>query len=304
LEYTIDHQTTYYYADTVYESYTVVHLQPRSDQNQFCTRYVVDIAPRTKLHGYTDRYGNEVQHFAILPAHGTLSITTHSSVVTTLPHLPSAPFEATRALLGADSLVPRLYDFLHESSYVRFSPEVDAFREELPAPGEAIGEWCLGVSRHIHNTFRYDTEATSVRTTVSDALERRAGVCQDYAHVMIATLRSVGIPARYVSGYIFRGDSHVLGAEASHAWCEAYLPPFGWVGFDPTNDLIINDYFVKVAIGRDYRDVSPVRGIYRGSQRSEMSVNVAMDVLAGAQQQQYQQEQQQQQELPAFFPGR
>lgn len=99
---------------------------------------------------------------------------------------------------------------------------------------------------------------------------------------MIAVLRDAGIPARYVSGYIFRGESQILGAEASHAWCEAYLPPYGWVGFDPTNDLIVNDYFVKVAIGRDYRDVSPVRGVYRGSVRSEMHVNVAMNALAAA----------------------
>jgi transglutaminase-like putative cysteine protease len=297
VEYTIDHQTTYYYADTVYESYTVIHLQPRSDQHQFCTRYVIDIAPRTKLHAYTDRYGNDVQHFAILPSHDTLAITTHSSVVTTLPHVPQAPLESTRALLDADSMVPRLYDFLHESAYVRFTPEIDAFRGELGEPGDRIGPWCLDVSRHIKESFSYDTDATTVRSTVREALERRAGVCQDFAHVMIAVLRSAGIPARYVSGYLFHGDSHVLGAEASHAWCEAYLPPFGWVGFDPTNDLLVNDFFVKVAMGRDYRDVSPVRGVYRGSQRSEMSVNVAMDVLAGAKQQQYQQQQQQQQQL-------
>lgn len=286
MEYTIDHQTTYYYPDTVYESYTVLHLQPRSDQNQFCTRYVVDIAPRVKLHGYTDRYGNDVQHFAVLPSHDALSVTTHSSVVTTLPREPQAPLEATRSLLDADLQLPRLYDFLHESAYIRFTPEIEAFWNELDPPGERIGTWCMNVSRHISSTFRYDTDATTVRSTVKEALERRAGVCQDFAHVMIAALRSGGIPARYVSGYIFRGDSHILGAEASHAWCEAYLPPYGWVGFDPTNDLIISDFFVKVAIGRDYRDVSPVRGIYRGSQHSEMSVNVAMDVLASAQQQQ------------------
>jgi transglutaminase-like putative cysteine protease len=102
---------------------------------------------------------------------------------------------------------------------------------------------------------------------------------------MIAALRGAGIPARYVSGYIFGGDSTVLGAEASHAWCEAYLPPYGWVGFDPTNDRLIDDSFVRVAVGRDYGDVSPVRGIYRGGGASEMSVNVAMDLLTGTQQQ-------------------
>ncbi len=121
-----------------------------------------------------------------------------------------------------------------------------------------------------------------MQTTVREALEKRAGVCQDFAHVMIAVLRDAGIPARYISGYIFRGESPILGAEASHAWCEAYLPPYGWVGFDPTNDVLGNDHFVKIAIGRDYRDVSPVRGVYRGSTRSEMHVNVAMEALTPA----------------------
>ena len=286
MEYTIDHQTTYYYPDSVYESYTVLHLQPRSDQNQFCTRYVVDVSPRAKLHSYTDRYGNEVQHFAILPSHDTLSIVTHSNVVTLLEHDPPEPVEATRTLLENDLQLPRLYDFLHESAYVRFTSEIESFWHELESPGEYIGSWCRNISRHISQNFAYDTAATTVRSTVNEALERRAGVCQDFAHVMIAVLRSAGIPARYVSGYILSGDSNVLGADASHAWCEAYLPPCGWVGFDPTNDLIINDHFVKVAIGRDYKDVSPVRGVYRGSRHAEMSVNVAMDVLASAQQQQ------------------
>ncbi len=293
MEYTIDHQTTYYYAEPVYESYTVIHLHPRSDHNQFCTRYVLELSPRGRVHAYTDRYGNEVQHFALMPAHASLAIVTHSSVVTMLDHNPPEPLEATRALLNADSQLPTFYDFLHESTYARFTPELEAFSSEIGPPGEKIGPWCHNVSRYINSAMRYDSEATSVRSTVAEALEQRAGVCQDYAHIMIALLRAQGIPARYVSGYIFRGESQVLGAEASHAWCEAYLPPYGWVGFDPTNDRLINDYFVKVAIGRDYRDVSPVRGIYRGSRHAEMSVNVAMDVLATANQQ-YQQEQQQQ----------
>jgi transglutaminase-like putative cysteine protease len=285
VEYTIDHQTTYFYSESVHESYTVLHLQPRSDQQQFCTRFVLDINPRARVHSYGDRYGNDVQHFAILPRHSSLSVTTHSSVVTLLEHEPPEPAEATRSLLDVDPQVESYYDFLHESAYVQFAPELVAFWKELEGPGERLGLWCHRVSSYLHRTFTYDTDATTVRSTVREALAARAGVCQDYAHVMIAVLRSAGIPARYVSGYIFRGESHVLGAEASHAWCEAYLPPYGWVGFDPTNDLMINDYFVKVAIGRDYRDVSPVRGVYRGARHSEMSVNVAMDVLAGAQQQ-------------------
>jgi transglutaminase-like putative cysteine protease len=281
MEYTIAHQTTYYYADSVDESYTVLHLQPRSDPHQFCTKFVIEVAPRTRVHSYADRFGNDVQHFAILPPHDSLSITTRSNVVTMLEREPALPSEATRELLEADSKVERFYEFLHESAFVRFADEVDEFKKHFGSPGEDLGAWCRSVASRINATFAYDTDATTVRTTVREAFGQRAGVCQDFAHVMIAVLRAAGIPARYVSGYIFRGESHVLGAEASHAWCEAYLPPHGWVGFDPTNDRLINDYFVKVAIGRDYRDVSPVRGVYRGSKAADMSVNVAMDVLAG-----------------------
>jgi transglutaminase-like putative cysteine protease len=273
-----------------------LHLQPRSDQHQFCTKFTVEISPYSRVNSYADRFGNDVQHFAILPPHDSLAITTRSNVVTMLDHDPAPPTGATRALLESDSKIERLYDFLHESPYVQFTNDVEAFASEFGAPGDRIGEWCVRVMDHINASFAYDTDATTVRTTVGEALERRAGVCQDFAHVMITVLRCAHIPARYVSGYIFRGESRVLGAEASHAWCEAYLPPYGWVGFDPTNDLLINDHFVKVAIGRDYRDVSPVRGIYRGSKMSEMSVNVAMDVLAGYQSQAMPQIQQRQSE--------
>jgi len=279
VEYTIEHQTTYHYPEGVAESYTVVHLQPRSDQHQYCTRFVLDLRPRARFQAYTDRYGNDVQHFAILPVHDQLTITTHSNVVTLAERNPIAPDDATRATLLADPRLERHYDFVHESAFVQFGPWVDAFRREVGPAGDDIGAWCRHVMQFIHSNFTYDTKATTVRTAVDEALEKRAGVCQDFAHIMIAALRSEGIPARYASGYIFRGDSPILGAEASHAWCEAYLPPHGWIGFDPTNDLLVNDYFVKVALGRDYRDVSPVRGVYRGSMRSEMHVNVAMDAL-------------------------
>ncbi|GAC1396007.1 MAG: transglutaminase family protein [Vulcanimicrobiaceae bacterium] len=281
MEYTIEHRTTYRYSKGVAESYTVVHLQPRSDQHQYCTRFSLDLQPHVRHHAYMDRFGNDVQHFAIHPIHDGLAITTHSSVVTLAERMPVPPDDATRSALHADPRFDQQYDFLHESPFVQFGPQLVSFRRELGVPGNDIGAWCRRAMHFIHANFDYDTKATTVRTAVDEALEKRAGVCQDFAHVMIAALRSEGIPARYVSGYVFRGDSRILGAEASHAWCEAYLPPFGWVGFDPTNDRLVNDHFVKIAIGRDYRDVSPVRGVYRGSTRSEMHVNVAMDALAG-----------------------
>jgi transglutaminase-like putative cysteine protease len=284
MEFTIEHTTTYAYPDPVTESYTVVHLQPHSDADQFCRHYELDVTPRARVLSYVDRFGNMVQHFAILPTHERLTVTARSNVTTTraLETTGWQPLEATRARLDADLQFDTLWDFVRESPYVHFSPHLAEFLDELPGPGDAIGAWCKGVCSHIHDTFTYDKDATSVRTEVDAALVARAGVCQDFAHVMIAAVRSAGIPARYVSGDIFNGNadaSTILGADASHAWCEAYLPPYGWVGFDPTNDLIVNGHFVKVAIGRDYKDVSPVRGVYRGSARAEMSVNVALEDL-------------------------
>jgi transglutaminase-like putative cysteine protease len=279
LEYTVAHETAYVYAKPVQESYTVMHLRPRSDEHQFCAKYELHVSPSARVFSYVDRFGNEVEHFQILRAHDRLSITTRSQIITLLPADPAIPAESTRSLLDADPATAAYWDYLKESTYVQFSPELAHFWRELDDPGEAIGEWVHAVSQSINRTFTYDTTATNVRTTVRGALAARAGVCQDFAHVMIAVLRSAGVPARYVSGYIFRGSSTVLGAEASHAWCEAYLPPYGWVGFDPTNDLLVNDHFVRIAIGRDYGDVSPTRGVFRGASESEMSVNVAMDRL-------------------------
>ena len=150
MEYTIEHRTTYEYPDSVNESYTVLHLQPRSDQHQFCTRYVLQVTPRARVHSYADRYGNDVQHFAILPWHGSLAITTHSNVVTMLERDPRPPEDATRILLAADPNLPGYYDFLHPSGYVQFSPEAAALGAELGDPGERIGESCHRVSKHIH----------------------------------------------------------------------------------------------------------------------------------------------------------
>ncbi|HEY0798862.1 MAG TPA: transglutaminase family protein [Candidatus Baltobacteraceae bacterium] len=284
MEFTIAHETTYYYELPVKESYTVLHLQPRSDAYQYCTRYALRVSQGAAVHRYVDRFANNVEHFEILPGHSNLSITATSLVVTTMPTPVQPPVEATRALLDADPAIVELYDFVHPSTFVQFTPDLETFLWELPSPTDRIGEWCSEVARAINAGFVYDKRATNVRSTIAESLKQRAGVCQDFTHIMIAVLRAAGIPARYVSGYIFRGRS-VLGAEATHAWCEAYLPPYGWFGFDPTNDRLIDDQYVKIAIGRDYGDVSPVRGIYKGDGESSLSVNVEMEVLSYSQQQ-------------------
>ena len=287
MEFTILHQTTYRYPEKIHESYSVVHLQPRSDTTQYCTKFELNVAPRARVFSYADRFGNDVQHFAVLPDHDVLSVTARSSVITIRPAQPAIPAPVTRADLVANSAVPWFFDEVHESRYIVFGPELCAFASEIGDPGsDDLVAWFLHAGTTINRQFAYNKEATSVHTTVDESIKLRAGVCQDFAHVLAALCRFYGIPARYASGYLFSGqEGAVLGAEASHAWCEAYLGPHGWVGFDPTNDTLIDDRFAKIGVGRDYHDVSPVRGVYKGASRSTMSVNVAMEALAGAQQQ-------------------
>lgn len=288
VEFTILHQTTYRYPAKIHESFSIVHLRPRSDSLQYCTKYELSVAPRARVFSYVDRFGNDVQHFAVLPEHDVLSIAARSSVITVRPPEPEVPAPVTLAEVLADPELVWLYDERHESQYVVFGPELRAFATEVGDPGtDDLVAWYLHAGATIKRTFAYDTKATSVQTTIDESIRARAGVCQDYAHILVALCRFNGIPARYVSGYVYSGqEGSVLGADASHAWCEAYLGPRGWVGLDPTNDTLIDDRFARIAAGRDYRDVSPVRGLYKGASQSTMSVNVAMEVLTTAQQQQ------------------
>jgi transglutaminase-like putative cysteine protease len=298
MRFTIAHRTRYRYPVPVHESHTIVHLQPRSDLAQFCTRYELTVSPRARVFSYADRFGNDVQHFAVLPEHDTLEVIARSQV-TTARGKARAPAPLRRSLVAADPLLVELWDFLHESRYVRYGPGLDALAAEVgtPGPDDDVVEWFRKAASALHGGFVYESGTTTVYATVEEAIALRRGVCQDFAHVLIALCRRTGIPARYVSGYIHSGSSgDTLGAEASHAWAEAYLGPHGWVGIDPTNDTWIGDHFVRIAAGRDYRDVSPVRGVYVGASSSTMSVDVAVEALTAAQQRGPQQEQQEQQQ--------
>ncbi|MGD0475462.1 MAG: transglutaminase family protein [Candidatus Velthaea sp.] len=285
MEFTILHQTTYRYPTKVHESYMVCHLQPLSDTTQYCTKYEIHVAPHARVFTHVDRFGNQVQNFGVLPEHDVLSITARSSVATVRPAQPEPNPGVTRDALLGDPDFASMYDFLRESAYVAFGPELRAFASLVGSPEDDLDAWFAHAGRAIKAGFTYDKHATSVHTTVDESIRLRGGVCQDFAHILVALCRFHAIPARYVSGYIFSGqESGILGADSSHAWAEAYLPPYGWVGYDPTNDQRISDGFVKIAVGRDYRDVSPVRGVYKGAHggaSSELSVDVAVEALAG-----------------------
>ncbi|HEY4441503.1 MAG TPA: transglutaminase family protein [Candidatus Elarobacter sp.] len=285
MRYTIAHRTRYRYPAPVHDSHTIVHLQPRSDVTQYCTRYELSVVPRTRVFSYADRFGNDVQHFAILPEHGVLEVIARSQIVTARG-APTAPEPLPRVLVDDDPLLDEFWDYLHPSRYVTFGDDLAAFAQEVGVPGAAddVVAWLAHASHTIHTAFSYDKTTTSVHGTVAESVRLRSGVCQDFAHVLIALCRRAGIAARYVSGYVHSGSGETLGADASHAWMEAYLGPRGWIGIDPTNDTWIGDAFVRIATGRDYRDVSPVRGVFTGATSSVMSVDVAVEALSFAQQ--------------------
>lgn len=281
MEYAVEHETIYRYPRSVTESYTVVHLQPRTNLHQYCTGYTLNVTPHARVFSYVDRFGNDVQHFAVVPEHTELRIVARSHVVT-LPAEPGpAPHGVTAAHFAADPRTPELAEFRDTTPYVRVDDDVVRLAHDVEASGDDLAAFFVAAGTFVHRNFTYRPGTTDVRTTVAEVIAARAGVCQDFAHLLIALARSRGIPARYASGYIFRGVAGTLGADASHAWAEAYLPPYGWIGFDPTNERLVDDGFVLVATGRDYGDVSPTRGLYRGLEAATLSVAVAVGAAGG-----------------------
>ncbi|WZO98010.1 transglutaminase family protein [Isosphaeraceae bacterium EP7] len=324
--YAIRHVTRYRYSTPIGESVMEVRMQPRSEGSHRCWDFQLSSAPRAKVASYRDSLGNHVHHFDIPGRHTKLTITAESVVeIAPTPEPVGIGPEAWDAL---DALAEsgREWEMLRPSKFSRSSPLLEEFALEINlCRGEDPWTTLLGLNKAIHEAFEYVPKSTRVDSPIDLVLEQRRGVCQDFAHVMAVLIRKLGIPCRYVSGYLFhrRGDEgERRAADATHAWVEAFLPGHGWVGLDPTNNTVASDRHVRVAIGRDYHDVPPTRGFYKGDSRSELSVSVevsetdapvdfdppapenwvaveteAPDVTSLQQQQQQSQQEQQQQSL-------
>jgi transglutaminase-like putative cysteine protease len=266
----IQHETHLRYTEPVTESMVEVRMEPISDGDQTCRSFHLAVQPVTGVFRFQDGFGNHVHHFNVLPPHLEIRILAASVVETRDRPRDLAACQATFPLSG-DHPELELFDFLHLRGPVKPSARLEELLDQLrPMPGTPLGEVVLGVSRHIHTHFEYAPDVTLATSPIDDVLELGKGVCQDFTHVMIAVLRSFGVPARYVSGYIHRDGKE----SESHAWCEAWLPGLGWVGIDPTNEQIADEQFVKVAIGRDFTDVPPNKGIYRGKAQETIMVRV------------------------------
>lgn len=274
------HRTTFVYAGAVRDSFNEVRLRPVDDFFQVCRDFHLRISPdRAETRDYLDYYGNRVHYFDLTASHEQLVIEAESHVETKpdaqRPDVPAVP---SPGLPGARSPSELYSEFLAASHYVPLTVELWRETQDVFADDARTEIWkdALRLGRHVYKTFSYKPHTTGVHTLATDALKLRTGVCQDYAHVMLGLCRTVGIPARYVSGYFFNRSRRPGEIEASHAWVEVLVPGFGWAAYDPTHDRIADERYVKVAAGRDYADIRPVSGTYRGAPTRELRVEVTV----------------------------
>ncbi len=278
------HRTRFHYATNVHESFNEARLQPVTAGAQACHSFVLKVLPATRLTHYLDFHLNYVHLFEINQPHSELVVEANSVVTTgDAAALPADASPAPMSRLGECSRLDRCYDFLHSSTYVEVSAAL--WRLAIDATEGQTDTWqaSQAIMRYVHREFRYQSAVTHAHTHMREVLESRAGVCQDFAHVMLGLCRALKIPARYVSGYLYNGPADQLkGAQASHAWVETYVLGHGWCGLDPTNNRAADGHYVKVAIGRDFADVSPLKGTYRGTAKRELAVEVLVSRLEEA----------------------
>lgn len=280
--YAIRHLTRFRYSAPVSESVMEVRMQPRSDGQQRLHRFQITTLPRSTVNSYRDVLGNTVHHFDVPGRHMLLTVTSEALVEVAEPPPVEALEPGAWSALDALAAAGEHWDMLQPGRFAHPSDLLYAFATEI---GLQRADDPLTTLRRlntcIYRSFDYSPDSTHVHSPVDDALRARRGVCQDFAHIMIALCRMLGIPCRYVSGYLFhRVEDHDRSeADATHAWVEALLPAVGWIGFDPTNNLLAGARHIRVAVGRDYADVPPSRGVYKGHVSSELDVSVRVTLV-------------------------
>jgi len=283
--YKITHSTNYSYSETVPVCHNEVHLTPREHPRQSCNHNRLMIRPHPVTSGKRlDYFGNQVTYFTVQEGHNRLTVTAVSKVKLSAPPKrdPSVtpPWEKIRDSLPGFRYPEGLdaYQYVFESPHVSISPELAEYALESFTPGRPLLEAAIELNHRIHADFVYDPSATIVHTPLADVFRLRRGVCQDFAHLATGCLRSLGLAARYVSGYLRTvpppGKPRLVGADASHAWLSVFCPEVGWVDLDPTNDSVPALDHITLAWGRDYGDVCPIKGVFVGGGQHGMTVSV------------------------------
>jgi transglutaminase-like putative cysteine protease len=260
-----------------------VWMQPQKAAHQRLISFDLDVDPAAQLFSYADTFGNAVYHFDIPHPHDRLTIVARSAVETEDPAaLPEALDRGEWDRLNSDFVKGEHFDFLHAHGFTGPTPRLAKFIEQKKIEALRTQQDPLTAIRRLNTTlyesFGYEAGVTRADSPIDDVLKARKGVCQDFAHVMIAICRGWGVPARYVSGYLFTDRKHGdrSDPDATHAWVEVFLPSLRWVGFDPTNNILACERHIACAAGRDYSDVPPSRGVYKGEAESELAVGVTV----------------------------
>lgn len=283
----ISHVTHYDYASRVDLAMHLLHLQPLSRADQQLEDFRLDIdPPATRNQASLDYFGNPQHHLTLTTPHHALTVRAESRVrrlAAATPKPSASPaWESVRAAMRYRASQPWLpaAEFCFPSAFVPLHPAFQAYAQLEFTPGRPLLEAAIGLMARIHHEFTYATASTDLTTPALEAFSRRQGVCQDFAHIMIACLRSLGLPARYVSGYLLTqpppGQPRLLGVDASHAWLAVWCPQHDWVELDPTNNLIAAQSHAVIACGRDYADVAPLRGVIQGGGSHTLSVAVSV----------------------------
>ena len=281
--YSIRHLTKFRYSAHVSESLMEARMQPRSDGSQRCLTFQLTVHPRARVQFYRDYLGNTVHHFDVPGRHKQLAIVAEALVdVQPLPALPQSLGESAWDELESMISAGDYNEMLMPSHFGQSTELLDQFAQELGVESREKArrsdplQFVLNLSELLYSQIAYVPKSTRVDSPIDHALESRQGVCQDFAHIMIGLTRQIGIPCRYVSGYLFHkaGDKTRSAEGATHAWVETLLPGLGWVGLDPTNNVLAGERHVRTSVGRDYADVPPTKGIFKGSADSQLLVAV------------------------------
>jgi len=288
MKYKVTHTTIYNYTEAVPICHNEVHLTPRDHRRQTCLAHRLRIRPEpARIDTRVDYFGNHAGSFSIQEGHDRLSVTAYSQVEVAAPDVPdpasTPPWEEIRDrfAIGQPPWWLEARQFVYESPHVPIAEDLRDYAQPSFPAGRSWLAGVLDLTERIFREFKYDPAATTINTPVAKVLRDRRGVCQDFAHLQIACLRSLGLPARYVSGYLLtappEGQPRLVGADASHAWVSAFCPEVGWIDFDPTNKQIPTTRHITLAWGRDYSDVCPIKGVLVGGGQHRM--RVAVDVV-------------------------
>ncbi|RWZ58882.1 transglutaminase family protein [Halobacillus fulvus] len=280
MKYQIEHTNTFYYDNFVDQSMNHIRLKPRTDECQRLLSYRTEINPNSMTKEHIDLWGNHVETFFIPEKHEHLTVKTISTV-----SIQKSPF--IRMIHFSDEMKEIFHSELFHSHYLAYlneTPYTFLYKEQVDEITRAVGDpsnpvqFSIDLMAYLHQSIVYNTTSTVVNTKAYEAWPLKGGVCQDYAHIMIGILRANGIPSRYVSGYLYVGeDSALVGDAATHAWVEVMIPGIGWIGLDPTNNVEALEQHIRIGTGRDYADVSPLQGVYRGGgQNLDVKVSVAL----------------------------